>query len=55
MTITQLIQELDEWCKQTGDIEVRIEDTLNQFDAPIYDVQFETYGNDNQDHLSIRI
>lgn len=56
MKISELIKELEEWQAFLGkNIEVRVLDMENAFDAPIHDVQFEVYGNDEGDRLSIRI
>lgn len=40
MKLSELIQELSDQMAVTGDTEVRVHDTLNQFDAPIGEVCF---------------
>lgn len=40
MKISELIKELKEQMDVTGDTEVRVQDTLNAFDAPVGRVDF---------------
>lgn len=40
LILSELIQELTDQMTVTGDTEVRVHDTLNQFDAPIGEVRF---------------
>ena len=44
MKISELIRELSEQMAVTGDTEVRVHDTLNQFDAPVGEVRFWEEG-----------